>query len=85
MYLYEKMDNKQAIKDNFIIGMFVPRAKLDEADRVEVWCSNFTDAGGDFNEFRLFKKDAPTPFYVHRQNGFQKNRSDNEKVFRSSK
>ena len=70
MYLHQTLNGKEAIKNDFIIPMFVNKEKLAEAEKVEVWCSNFNDAGSDFNEFRLFKKDAPTPFYVQRQEGY---------------
>ena len=70
MYLQETINGKDSINVHFIIGMFVKKEYLAEADKVEVWCSNFKDSGGDFNEFRLFKKDAPTPFHVQRKAGY---------------
>jgi hypothetical protein len=41
-------------------GMFSPKFTEDElakADRLEVWATNFDDAGGDYCDFRLMNGD----------------------------
>tara|TARA_R110000824_G_scaffold379016_2_gene570824 strand:- start:1736 stop:1936 length:201 start_codon:yes stop_codon:yes gene_type:complete len=56
MYLYETKTG-EAMQGN---GMFTPRfetAEIAQADRVEVWATNFEDAG-EYCEFRLMNGDT---------------------------
>jgi len=60
MYCIKRIDSKQAIIQegtaNPPFGPTFSQEQVDQADRLEVWGSSFTDAGEDFCEYRLFEK-----------------------------
>lgn len=46
--------DKTQMREPRPFGPGFPGAKVEKAERMEVWGSSFNDAGGDYCEFRLF-------------------------------
>ena len=61
MHLYETKTNKKQIlemqNDYEMWKPEFPDTMIDMADRLEIWCSSFNDAGEDFCEYRLMLGD----------------------------
>ena len=58
MYLSSTVTNKEEMADG---GCFLPvfsAESINEADRMEVWCSSFKDSGADYNVFKLISGDS---------------------------
>jgi hypothetical protein len=60
MHLIDTITDTATIADNPLISMFVtiPQAWIDEAERLEIWGSDFTEGDADCCEYRLIKDDS---------------------------
>lgn len=69
MRLEQTLETRDAINGH-MLDMFIPQDLLNEADKVEIWCSDFKDAGADCNVFKLFKAGAAEPFCSRTVDGY---------------
>lgn len=61
MYMVAKISGpeaQQVAKDEEPFGPRFPADVVDNLTRLEIWATDFKDAGPDFTEFRAFEKDT---------------------------
>lgn len=69
MHLHKTI-NRNEIEADWIVREFVTPSQLDSPVRCEIWCSDFSDPGGDYCEFRFFGAGDDHPFFVKKQEGY---------------
>ncbi len=71
MHLHTTIGEDEIQNDETIKG-FLTEAEIEvgQASKCEIWCTDFSDPGGDYCEFRFFKPSSTTPFFVKKQEGY---------------
>lgn len=68
MYILSTITNKDQMANDLFFTLNAE--ELNRTERVEVWASNFNDAGDDFCEARFFEPNSAKPYKTQKVNGY---------------
>ena len=60
MYLERTITDKQCMQGDGMFRPIFPEADIAQADKLEIWCSGFSDGGDDCTTFKLLDAEGKT-------------------------